>query len=76
VKRLTLFSATHVGANIKFLQIGKRHTPFSALHQFFPTLPLIWAQVAAKLFCEIQEASPLKLKKNVQRPDTKAIPAD
>jgi hypothetical protein len=58
------------------LQIGKRCTSFSALHQFFPTLPLIWAQVAAKLFCEIQEAGPLKLKKNVQRPDTKAIPAD
>jgi hypothetical protein len=44
-----------------FLQIGKRYTPFAALHQFIPTLPIIWAQVAAKHFCEIQEASPLKL---------------
>jgi hypothetical protein len=28
-----------------FLQIGKRYTPFSALSQFFPTLPIIYAQV-------------------------------
>jgi hypothetical protein len=28
----------------------KRYTPFSALHQFFPTLPIICAQVAAKRF--------------------------
>jgi hypothetical protein len=57
-----------------FLQIDKRHTPFSALHLFFPTLLIIWAQVAAKRFCEIQDGSPLKLKKNAQHPNTRAIP--
>jgi hypothetical protein len=31
-----------------FSKWGKRYTLFSALHQFFPTLPIIWAQVAAK----------------------------
>jgi hypothetical protein len=32
--------------------------------QFFPTLPLIWAQQWwQNIFCEIQEAGPLKLKK-------------
>jgi hypothetical protein len=30
--------------------------------------------VAAKRFCEIQDGGPLKLKKNVQRPNIKAIP--
>jgi hypothetical protein len=53
-----------------FLQIDKHHTPLSALYLFFPTLPIIWAQVAAKYFCKIQNGGPLKLKKNVQRPNT------
>jgi hypothetical protein len=57
-----------------FLQIDQRHTPLSALHQFFPTLPIIWAQVVAKRFFEIQDGGPLKLKKNVQRPNIRAIP--
>jgi hypothetical protein len=50
VKRYTPNFATSIGANIMFLQIGKRCTPFSALHQFFPTLSIIYAQVAAKRF--------------------------
>jgi hypothetical protein len=50
VKRYTPNSATPIGANTMFLQIGKRYTPFSALHQFVPTLPVIYAQVAAKCF--------------------------
>jgi hypothetical protein len=50
VKRYTLNCATPIGANTMFLQIGKRYTPFSALQQFFPTLPIIYAQVAAKRF--------------------------
>jgi hypothetical protein len=48
VKRYTPNSATPIGANTMSLQIGKRYTPFSALHQFSPTLPIICAQVAAK----------------------------
>jgi hypothetical protein len=56
-----------------FMQIDKHHTPFSALHLFFPTLLIIWAQVAAKLFCEIQDGGPLKLEKNAQHPNTRAI---
>jgi hypothetical protein len=63
VKRHTLNSATPIGANTVFLQTGKRYTPFSALHQFFPTLPIICAQVAEKRLCEIQDSVPLKLKK-------------
>jgi hypothetical protein len=50
VKRYTPNTATPMGAYTMFLQIGKRFTPFSALHQFFPTLPIICAQVAAKCF--------------------------
>jgi hypothetical protein len=54
-----------------FFPIGKRSTLFSVLHQFFPALPIIWAQVAAKyLFCANQEAIPLNIEKNVQRPNT------
>jgi hypothetical protein len=52
------------------LQIDKRHTPLSVLHLFFPTLPIIWAQVAAKRFY----GGPLKLKKNAQHPNTREIP--
>jgi hypothetical protein len=46
-----------------FLQIGKRYTPFSALHQFFPTLPLICAQVAAKCLIRNTRKCPFKIKK-------------
>jgi hypothetical protein len=48
VKRHTPNSAAPIGANTLFLQIGKCYTPFSVLHQLFPTLPIICAQVAAK----------------------------
>jgi hypothetical protein len=58
------------------LQVGKRYTQFSVLHKFFPTLLIIWARVVAKHFLEIQDAGPLKLEKNVQRPNTRAIPED
>jgi hypothetical protein len=50
VKRYTPNSTSPIGANTMFLQIGKRYTPFLALHQFFPTLLIICAQVAAKRF--------------------------
>jgi hypothetical protein len=69
VKHYTPNSATPVGANTMFLQTGKRYTPFSALHQFFPTLPIVCAQVAAKRFMRNT-----RLKNNVQRPNTEALP--
>jgi hypothetical protein len=50
VKRLTLNTATTIGAITMLLQIGKRYTPFSALHQFFSHITNNRAQVAAKLF--------------------------
>jgi hypothetical protein len=50
--RYTPNNATLIGANTMFLQIGKGYTSFLALHQFFPTLPIIWAQVAAKRFIQ------------------------
>ncbi len=62
MKRYTPNSATPIGANTMFLQIGKLYTPFSALHQFFPTLPIICAQVAAKHFMRNTRWCPLKLK--------------
>jgi hypothetical protein len=52
VKCYTPNGATPIGANTMFLQIGKRYTPFSALHQFFPTLPIICAKMAAKRFMQ------------------------
>ncbi len=60
MKRYTPNSANPIGANNMFPQIDKHYTPFSAHHQFFPTLPIICAQVAAKRLCEIQDNVPLK----------------
>jgi hypothetical protein len=58
-----------------FFQICKRHTPFLAFHQFSPTLPIIWAQVAEKLFfAKIQDGGPLKFQKTVQRANTRGRP--
>jgi hypothetical protein len=62
-KRYTPNSATPISANTMFLQICKRYTPFSALHQFFPTLPIIFAQVAAKRFMRNTRWCPFKFKK-------------
>jgi hypothetical protein len=63
VKRYTPNSATPIGANTMFLQIVKRYTPFSALHQFFPTLPIICSQVAAKRLMQNTRLCPFKIKK-------------
>jgi hypothetical protein len=63
VKRYTPNSAIPIGANNMFLQISKRYTPFSALNQFFPTLPIICAQVAAKRFMQNTRRCPSKIKK-------------
>jgi hypothetical protein len=68
VKRKKLSSATPIGANAVFLQIDRRYTPFSALHQFFPTLPIIWAQVAAKRFLLNPRWCPFKMKKKYPAP--------
>jgi hypothetical protein len=63
VKRYSPNSATPIGANTMFLQIGKRYTPFSGLPQVFPTLPIICAQVATKRFMRITRCCPFKIKK-------------
>jgi hypothetical protein len=63
MKRYTPNSATPMGTNTMFLQIGKRYTPFSVLHQFFPTQPIFCAQVAAKRFMRNTRRCPLKIKK-------------
>jgi hypothetical protein len=39
--RYKVYSAIPSGDNTMFLQISKRYTPFSALYQCFPTLPII-----------------------------------
>jgi hypothetical protein len=62
VKRYTPNSANPIGAKTMFLQIRKPYTPFSALHQFFPTLPIICAQVVAKRFVRIARWCPFKIK--------------
>jgi hypothetical protein len=51
-----------------FLQIDKRHTPFSTLHLFFPTLLIIWAQVAAKRLMQNSRWWPFKIKKDCPAP--------
>jgi hypothetical protein len=51
-----------------FLQIDKRHTPLSALHLFFPTLPIICAQEAAKRFLQNSIWRPFKIKKECPAP--------
>jgi hypothetical protein len=63
VKGYTPNSATPIGANTMFLQIGKRYTSFSALHQIFPIFPIICAQVAAKRFMRNIRWCPYKIKK-------------
>jgi hypothetical protein len=63
VKRYTPNSATPIGTNTMFLQIGQRYTPFSALQQFFPTLPIICAQVVTKCFMQNTRLCPFKIKK-------------
>jgi hypothetical protein len=69
----TFSSANNIGAK----QCAALHKQFAALHQFFVTLPIVRAQVAAKpFFCKIQDGVPLKLKKNVQRPNTRTIAVD
>jgi hypothetical protein len=72
MKRYTSNSATPIGTNSMFLQIGKRHTPFSVLHKFFPTLPIMCAQVVAKLF--MRNSVPLKSKNIVQCFNNEALP--
>jgi hypothetical protein len=62
-KRYTSNSGTPIGANTMFPPTGKRYTPFSALHQFFPKLPVIWTQVAAKRFKQNTRWCPFKIKK-------------
>ncbi len=63
MKRNTPNSATPIGANTMFIQIGKRYTPFSALHQFFLTLPINCAQVVAKRLMRNTSWCPFKIKK-------------
>jgi hypothetical protein len=68
VKRYTPNSATPMGANTMFIQIGKCYTPFSALHQFFPTLPINCAQVGVKRFMRNTRWRPFKIKKYCPAP--------
>jgi hypothetical protein len=63
MKHYTPNSATPIGANAMFLQIGKHYTPFSTLRQFFPTLPIICAQVAEKCFMQNTRWYPFQIKK-------------
>jgi hypothetical protein len=74
VQRYPPNSVTPIGVNTMFLQIGKRYTPFSALHQFFPTLPIICAQVTVKRIMQNTRWCPFKIKNIVQHPNTEALP--
>jgi hypothetical protein len=53
-----------------FSQIGQRNAPFSVFHQFFPTLPIIWAQAAAKGFLKNPRCGPFKIKKRMRSAPT------
>jgi hypothetical protein len=64
VKHYTPNSATPIGVNTMFLQIGKRYTPFSALHYLG----------RQNVLCEIQDGVPLKLKKMSSAPILKHYP--
>jgi hypothetical protein len=68
VKRKAPNSATTIGANTMFLQIDKRHSLVSALQLFFPTLPIIWAQVVAKHFLLNSRWWSFKIKKECSAP--------
>jgi hypothetical protein len=67
VKGFTLNRITPIGTYTMFLQIGKHYTPFSSL-PFFPSSPIIWAQVAAKHFMQITRWCPFKIKKKCPAP--------
>jgi hypothetical protein len=55
--------ATPIGANTMFIQIGKRYAQFSAVHQFFPTLPINCARVAKRFMRNTRGWCPFKIKK-------------
>jgi hypothetical protein len=74
MERYTPNSTTPIGTNTMFLQTGKLYTPFPALHQFFPTLPIICSQVAAKRFMQNTRWCPFKIKKYCPAPNTEALP--
>jgi hypothetical protein len=46
----------------------------SVLHQFFPTLPIIWAQLASKHFLQNPRWFPFKIKKRM--PSAPALEQD
>jgi hypothetical protein len=70
MKRYTPNSATPNGSNTMFLQIAKHYTHFSALHQVFPTLLIICAQVAAKHYIQNTRWCPFKIKKTMSSAGT------
>jgi hypothetical protein len=74
MKRYALSNAIHFAANT-MLKISKHYTPFLAFQLFFGTLPIIWAQAATR-FLVNPRWRPFKSLKNVQHPNTRAIPVD
>ncbi len=59
MNRCTVSSVTPISADTMFLQIVKHYTPFLALHQFFHTLPIIWADIV-NIFCKIKKKFPAR----------------
>jgi hypothetical protein len=52
------------------------HTLLAALRQIFLTLPIIWAQVLAKVFLPNPREWPFRILQNVQRLNTRALLID
>jgi hypothetical protein len=62
----TLSSVNTIGAK----QCAALHKQFAVLHQFFPTLPIIWALVAEKRFLKNPTWCLFKIKKIISSTTT------
>jgi hypothetical protein len=57
-----------------FLQIGQRYKSFQHFTNSFPHYQLFVLKWWQNVLGEIQDGVPLKLKNNVQHPNTEALP--
>ncbi len=81
VQRFTVFSLPYIilpDLLALARQCSALHQQFAVLHQFSPTLPIIWAQVAAKRFLHNPGWCPVpkKLEINIQRLNTEGLAID
>jgi hypothetical protein len=68
VKLLTPYSPTSIGVSTVFSKLVNAIHHFQRFTNFFLTLPIIWAQVAAKRLLQKSKMGALKIKKKYPAP--------